>query len=153
MKVSQIPLYVLTFAATLMGCMESQSTSVVPDEQSQSEVYFLQLKEANAGQMEAQLRGKLVLTEGCLRIQIGENKEDAYTTIWPFEFALNVQSGSVSILNGEGHVVASVGDEVLVSGGELPFLSRQEFLDNFSGPYLCPNPYWLVGYETEVLTP
>jgi hypothetical protein len=133
--------------ATLVACVGVQSGAST----SEQTVHFLRQKVTDGAQMEALLDGELVLADGCLRIK--ENYgEESYAAIWPFEFNFEVQNGNVDILNGEGRVVAQVGDQVRISGGEIPRFSEKEFEQNYLGTLRCSGRYWLVGYEVAVIT-
>lgn len=110
-------------------------------------VYFLQQKPSDAPDMEALYEGRLVLSERCLYLR-SEDGNLTHAAIWPLEFSLTVQGDSIQILNGDKEVVARVGDQVLVGGGEIPPLSREEFEQRFLGPFQCAGSYWLV---TEVV--
>ncbi len=93
--------------------------------------------------MEAQLIGDLLLVDGCLRVK------DIYSggsilPIWPPEFTLGAENDQLQVLDGDGQVVARVGEEVYMGGGEvsspsLPECVRQEL------PASCTGPYWIVG--------
>lgn len=151
MRSAQYLLYLQVFLATLGGCEGIDPSGIVPGEQAQDQVHFLRVRDVDGPQMEAQLEGKLVLSEGCLRIQV-EN-EEAYTTIWQNDFSYRKQGDSVAVLNGEGQIVARVGDRILVSGGEGGSPSQEKFAESYVGPYQCVEPYWIVGYEVSILTP
>lgn len=154
MKSTKLLLYLSALLVLLGSCIKAEPSDVIPGGQAQDGVYFLRLREVNAPQMEAQLEGKLVLTEGCLRIQFGEDEKNAYSAIWLHEFSYRRQGDNVAVLDGEGQVVAQLGNQILVSGGGGNLnLSQEEFAESFLGPYRCPEPYWIVGYEVEVLIP
>ena len=111
------------------------------------EIHFLRQKPSDAPNMTALLEGQLVLSERCLYIQ-GEDVDSSHAAIWPLEFSLTVQNDSIQILNEDKEVVARVGDQVLVGGGEIPPLSQEEFEQRFLRPFQCAGSYWLV---TEVV--
>ena len=93
--------------------------------------------------MEAQLIGELALVDGCLWVK------DMYSggsilPIWPPEFRLRAENDEIQVLDGDGQVVARVGEEVYMGGGEvsspsLPDCVRQQL------PASCSGPYWIVG--------
>jgi hypothetical protein len=61
---------------------------------------------------------KLVLDDdGCIRFK-PLPKDPGLIPIWPAEFELDVRGGEIRILNGRGRVVAKVGQEVNMMGGE-----------------------------------
>lgn len=126
----------------LTGCVGGQADD---------EIHFLRAKPSGAPEMLAPLEGRLVLTAGCLRIQ---DDGTSYAAIWPFEFSLDVQGDSAQILNGDKAVVAQVGDELRVSGGEVPQLSLEDFEENFIGTTTrCVAPYWRINNDVEVISP
>jgi len=93
--------------------------------------------------MEAELVGDLVLKGGCLRIESIYN-EDSYLPVWPPEFTLGEASGVITILDGEGQVVARVGEEIYMGGGigaanAIADCARRQLPDT------CGGPFWIVG--------
>jgi hypothetical protein len=93
--------------------------------------------------------GKLVLDEqGCLRLNPGGD-----VVVWPHDHSADVDArGRVRIRDGKGRVVAKVGDNVAVGGGEvgdrgIGFVdpgsvpSKQELLER------CPGRYYPSGDE------
>lgn len=148
MKNIRFLLSMFIVSAIVAGCMNIEPSNT----QAQNEVHFLRQKDTNGPQMLALMEGKLALTGGCLRIE--ENYgEESYAAIWPFEFSFEVQNGDVEILNGEGQVVAQVGDQIRVSGGEIPSLSKETFDENFIGAFQCSGRYWIVNSDVEAITP
>ena len=67
--------------------------------------------------------GQLVLKEGCLLVEVPSNPNNApwpaRLAIWPSSFSLNVESGTVRVIDGQGQVAAQVGDYVRISRAEL----------------------------------
>ena len=102
---------------------------------------------AGVDYMQASGGGKLVLDEeGCLRIgRRGGAAGDV--VVWPHDHSVEVDaSGEVRIREGKGRVVAKVGDDVRVGGGEvgdrgIDFVdegsvpSKQELLERCPGSY------------------
>ena len=128
-------LVVVAGLALLTGCAGGQA-----DE----EINFLRQKPSDAPDMTGLTEGRLVLSEGCLRIQ---NDGTSHAAIWPFEFDVNVRGDSVDILD-EDEVVTRVGDQIEVGGGEVRIMSQEEFDRTYLGALQCSGPYWLV---TEVI--
>ncbi len=88
--------------------------------------------------MTALATAKLTLEDGCL--SIGE-----HLIIWQPDYFANDNHGQIEILNRDGKVVARVGQEVSMGGGEIPLtpeLERQLFEPI---PSQCHGPYWLLG--------
>lgn len=134
-------LSVVVGLALLTGCAGAQADD---------EINFLREKRTDGSSMMALWRGKLVLTNGCLRVQ---DVRTSYAVIWPFAFDFSVHDGNINILNGDDQVVAEVGDQIRVSGGELPSMSPKRIEQLATGGSQCSGPYWLAGYEVTVLTP
>jgi hypothetical protein len=93
--------------------------------------------------MEALLIGRLVLADGCLRIE-SVHGDGSQLPIWPPEFDLAAQGDEIQVLDGEGRVVARVGEEVYMGGGggsatALAGCVREQL------PDACSGPYWIVG--------
>lgn len=93
--------------------------------------------------MEAELMGDLALADGCLRVR-SIYGDDSLLPIWPPEFTLQAENDQIQVLDGDGRVVARVGEEVYMGGGRvsspaMPDCVRQQL------PAECSGPYWMVG--------
>jgi hypothetical protein len=96
--------------------------------------------------------GKLILTDnGCLRLKHLEGHRGDLP-IWPPGYSLSVKGDLVSILDENGQLIAEVGDNLDMCGGNIsldvpaiPESLRQELPDR------CPPPYFMVGDHVEVL--
>jgi hypothetical protein len=93
--------------------------------------------------MEAELIGDLVLVDGCLRVN-AIHGDTSYLPVWPPEYTLQAVGDEIQVLDGEGQVVARVGQEVYMGGGEgsaaaMPDCVREQL------PAGCTGPYWIVG--------
>jgi hypothetical protein len=93
--------------------------------------------------MEAELIGELALVNGCLRVN-SIYGDSSVLPIWPPEFTLKAENDALQVLDGAGQVVARVGEEVYMGGGEgsatsLADCVRQQL------PADCTGPYWIVG--------
>ena len=93
--------------------------------------------------MQALLVGRLVLVDGCLRIE-SPHGDESQLPIWPPEFGLAAEGEQIQVLDGEGRVVARVGEEVYMGGGGgsaegLANCVREQL------PAACTGPYWIVG--------
>ena len=67
--------------------------------------------------------------------------------VWPPEFTLGAENDVLQVLDGTGQVVARVGEEVYMGGGEglsraMAQCVRQQL------PAACTDPYWIVGDGT-----
>ena len=91
--------------------------------------------------MTALARGDLVLTEGCLRIGSAHGN----LLMWTADFTLRSQGGVLEVLDGTGQVVARVGEEVRMGGGEVSYVGHLGEYVELQLPPGCPGPYWIVG--------
>ncbi len=121
----------------ITGCTSGEQSG-------QTNVYFLQEKPNDFPDMAGLFEGKLALNQDCLQIQGDNGRAEEYNAIWPAGFNFSVEGESVNILDGDAQVVAQVGDQVRVGGGELKGLSREEFEQNYLGDSRCSEPYWSV---------
>jgi hypothetical protein len=71
----------------------------------------------------------------------------SYLLIWPPDFDISIESGTIEILNGAGEIAAHIGDRVRISGGEIPLLSMLDKSIQEQVPPQCIAPYWIVGEE------
>ncbi len=97
------------------------------------------------GQMDALLQGELELDDGWLG---AESNNSSYVLIWPYGFSVRGEGKEIQVLDGEGDVVAVVGDAIKVGGGEATL----EIVEMYTGnvfPDGMAGPYWIV---SEVLS-
>ncbi len=112
--------------------------------------------------------GKLVLDEGCLRLEV---PPDAYGQIrvekpsgadeprrmgllvWPSGFGSRVEGGRVSIVDADSRIFARVGDHVRLTHATIYYKEASErgLLRGMSGD--CDGPFYLVGDEVAVYDP
>jgi hypothetical protein len=94
--------------------------------------------------MEAQLFGSLIADGMCLRVDSGTER---YLIIWPPNYSLAVRDGAIIILDASGNLAVEVGQQVYISGGEVPL--TQHSLDEANVEGLadsgCAGPYWFAG--------
>jgi len=93
--------------------------------------------------MAAELIGDLVLVDGCLRVN-SIYGDVSYLPVWPPEFTLRAEGDEIQVHDGDDQVVARVGQEVYMSGGEgaaasIPDCVREQL------PAACTGPHWTVG--------
>ena len=103
--------------------------------------HFPQQRDEPAMVMEADLRGELVLENGCLRTTSVGGTD--YLLIWPHGFKLRVDGPDIRISDDSG-VSLSVGEEVSIGGGEKSLAYVQNVVRQ-PLPDDCPGPYWIVG--------
>ena len=105
-------------------------------------VHFPQLRTRSAAFMEALLQGKLAVIEGCLRVA---GSGDGHLVIWQPDFFVNNNEGVIEILDRNGEVVARVGEEIRIGGGEVPLTEELKQLLREPVPEQCGGPYWSMG--------
>lgn len=120
-----------------------------------SDVFFAKKKPVDGLSASARNRGVLTLDEkGCFRIKSIEGRR-GHVPIWPPSFKMRVEGEEIKILDGQGDLVARVGEKIVVGGGEFPGIGRESTLPLESIPSVskrvgrkleerCPGQYWLV---------
>ena len=90
----------------------------------------------------AELIGKLLVRDGCVRVAREGGSE--YLAIWPSGVDLNTDD-TITIVDDAGQVVATVGQEISVGGGEVPLSIAAAYSPTMRQPSIpCEGPYWLV---------
>jgi hypothetical protein len=117
-------------------------------------IYFPRQKKTNGewAAMDALTRGTLVLTDICIRLERDKSLAN-YLLIWPPDFNIHFENSAVEIVDGNGEIVASIGEYVQMSGGEIQSLSFLDKSIQEQVPSQCPAPYWQMGYEFTVVSP
>ena len=105
-------------------------------------VHFPQLRTRSAAFMEALLQGKLAVRAGCLRV-IGSG--GGHLVIWQPDYFVNNNDGVIEILDRNGEVVARVGEEIRIGGGEVALTEKLKQLLREPLPKQCRGPYWSMG--------
>lgn len=97
-----------------------------------------QLVDGEWVRMTGEITGPLGEANGC--IYIGD-----YLVIWPPHYAADKEDGQIRILDNTGQVLATVGDEVYMGGGESPSLEFISIPADLSQqiPPQCLGPYWI----------
>lgn len=102
---------------------------------------------AGVGSPDARNGGRLVLDgEGCIRVDNGDGR--GFTPIWPPDHRASAEGRGVRILDGEGRVLARVGDEVELGGGYVGDVRRISGVDRRTARELvrrCPGDYFYAG--------
>jgi hypothetical protein len=102
--------------------------------------------------MEGEVDGTLVLADNCIRVDSDE-ADASYLLIWPPEFNITIENSSIKILNGDGELVARIGDKVHIGGGEIQLLSMLDKTIQEQVPRQCPAPYWIIGDKITTVNP
>ena len=97
------------------------------------------------------LAGRLALREGCLRVEVGSNNTAnpgvSWWLIWPSGFNFQTHLGTVQVVDGQGRIVARVGDHIRLSRTAFGSGLRKGLSED------CAVPYFLVGDEVTAFDP
>ena len=117
--------------------------------------FFFPRQLEGAGAMDALHIGELDLAGDCLVVS-DSFEEMPVVLVWPSDYDYEVVDGSINVLDGIGHKVMRVGDEVVLGGGQI------RLLDGVPGSISpevrhalkerCPGIYWFVGSEARLAT-
>jgi hypothetical protein len=102
--------------------------------------------------MEALIDGLLIEVNGCLRVT-DDNYVEGFLIVWPYDTDIKIAGESIDLLNGDGQVVARVGEALRIAGGAMespPSMARYDDLIPGLPIDGCPGPYWVTG-ELETL--
>jgi hypothetical protein len=109
-----------------------------------AEVLFPRVRRGLDGGPTAGMGGKLFVDEkGCLRLD--PRRGSSWVPVWPAGLDLERRGGKARIVDGEGRVVAEVGKEVFMGGGQVGLpkevvspRTARELRDR------CPGDYWIA---------
>ncbi|MCZ7550975.1 MAG: hypothetical protein M5U05_00075 [Anaerolineales bacterium] len=145
---------VMVLSLTLTACTFAVDSTLQPSEVNMtapasgtSKTIFFPRQKKTEGEravMEARTGGILVLENNCIRVDRETSTNASYLLIWPPDFNFSVENDTVRILNEDGKAVASIGDKVIISGGEVPVLYEPV---KGQVPSQCNEPYWIIGDE------
>ena len=157
---------VILLVLTIAGCSQGldprdspgqQGTRLPGDGQGPSVVFPVHDAPLGTDRGEQYLAGKLVLLEGCLRLEVPSreaiNPLPSYLLIWPDSFTYQEEAGTVRVVDGHGRTAAQVGDHIRLSRSEVTYeqVNASEFV---AGPYEhCEEPTFWVGDEVSVFDP
>ena len=151
----------LTLFLAMAACTATTDSSLQPGENhtptppdASKTIFFPRQKKTDGewAAMDALARGTLVLVDNCIRLDSGKSLPSELL-IWPPDFNLTIENGTIKILNDENEIVASIGDHVQISGGEINLLSQLDKFIQEQVPSQCPGPYWVMGYEFATINP
>ncbi len=129
----------------------SRGRTAAVEDTAEDKVFFPRQKASVDTYLMALWRGELVLDgEGCLRVR----GDGSLVPVWPPGFGVEISGEEVRILDERGRVVARVGDEVEIGGGEAPAAERIAALDERTKRDLrerCPGQYWLASPDVDVI--
>jgi hypothetical protein len=144
----------LALILTMTACTSEINSSLQPSENhpsvtasDTSKTIFFPHQEKTDGEravMDGEIDGTLVLIDNCIRIDSDEAKE-SYLLIWPPDFDISIEDSTIEILNGDGTIVAHIGDMVHIGGGGIPLLSILDKSVQEQVPPQCSARYWIIG--------
>ncbi len=123
---------ILELFVTLTGCYNYDSDTP----------YFPVVKNEPEGSFLALAEGTLVIEDGYLRLSRSYS-DTTELIIWPYGYSLNVEGDDIRIINGDGEIVAHVGDNIYVGGGEVALITVWKDIRGLL-PFDCKGPYWLA---------
>lgn len=147
---SRLAATVLAIAATLSAC--ESPTDPAPDlfvadaleARLSGELAFLAMRITPDAHMDALFEGAVEEDDaGCLRL---DSPDDA-TVVWPRGWGYDRQGATVRILNADGQLVARIGEQMSLGGGEvdtLPAAMGFTQADRDLAENHCPGRYWIV---------
>ncbi|MHB0877897.1 MAG: hypothetical protein ACYC5O_17810 [Anaerolineae bacterium] len=93
----------------------------------------------------ALLIGKAVLVDGCFRVVMPSPPYESLLLVWPPEYEVTVEGGSVRIVDYLGQVSVLRAGQTLRLGGGMTGESNMRRQLRPGMPPDCPGPYWVVG--------
>lgn len=97
--------------------------------------------------MAALNEGRLVEENGCLRVE-SQGYVETFLVIWPFDSELRVTGEDIEVLNGDGQIIARVGEIARMGGGAVESSTAiGRVRGAFPGlpDYACRGPVWIAG--------
>lgn len=147
------PFRVLSVTAVLAAaaCSSADIGGLEPDPSFEMEerdgVVFMTQNVVPAAMMDALYMGRVFLAEeGCLRLETSETA----SPVWPKGYGFSVAGGEIRVLDRDGEVVGTVGEEFRLPGGLVPELSDAMGFDQADRDLAesrCPGDYWIVGED------
>lgn len=112
-------------------------------------VYFPQLEPMEEMPL-ALIYGVLINEEGCLRVIASEGSE-SYLVLWPADVNLVIEGEDISIHDSSGELVARVGQQIGLVGGEYDQRewAAERLQPGHGLPEDCTGPFWLSGEIVE----
>ena len=100
--------------------------------------------------------GKLVLEEGCLRVEVparGSSPRMSWLVVWPSSFTFEEESESIRIIDGLGRTAARVGDHIRLSRAAVTYQQARDQEFSAEGAGHCAQPSTWVGDEVTAFYP
>ena len=95
-------------------------------------------------------QGILVASDSCIRLN-EDNSDLSFMIIWPPDYNYSIEDEMISVLNGDGTLMAKVGNKVKISGGGVEIFSALPKYIQDQTSSICAPPYWLMGDEIYVI--
>jgi hypothetical protein len=125
---------ILTAALALAGCDSAQTPAP----------YFARAATPSNGSMEALMRGRLELRDGCVWIAPEGGGGQPLLVVWPAETEMQRSEETVRFRNSVSGSGASVGKRIEISGGEVEGLQPGALAEPI--PSACAaGPFWVAG--------
>jgi hypothetical protein len=139
-----------TTARRVVICAGALDPAATPSPDSR--VFFPHQRPVRIGYPDAELHGTLIMDDGCLRTKVSAG-DPGTVPLWPANFDLDASGDEIQVVNGKDRVVARVGEEVSMGGGEVgkETLEENNILSEQTRRVLferCPEDYyWLASPE------
>ena len=133
------------------------ATSLAGDDQPSSPAFPRHHAPLGTDRGEEYFAGRLVLEEGCLRVEVPSNEATtpppSWLVIWPDSFKLEEESGAIRVIDGLGRTTAKVGDHIRVSRAAVTYQQTKDPGMVTGRPEHCAPPSTWVGDEVTVFDP
>ena len=117
----------------------------------QAGLFFPQVPEPPGSVTGALGSGRLFVKDRCIYMGTGRYGD---VVVWPYGYSLSRGNGEIRVVNASGKVVAKVGDEVSMGGGQItqgeagptPEAARRQFEEKrgeLGVPDRCRGPLWV----------
>jgi hypothetical protein len=148
-----LPVITSCKAVTKSSSQSSENYAPTTASEPNNAIFFPRQEETDGERavMDGETTGRLVITDSCIRLE-RDNSGGSLLIIWPPEFRLSNENGTIRILNGDGEIVAHIGDRVHVDGGGIPLLSMMDKSIQQQAPLQCSGPYWIIGNEITTIS-
>lgn len=133
MKLLMIVCMLTAFLGASIACNDNSADAPSP-------VVFFPVQVEASG-MEGLLPGILKLDNGYLRIKYFDNN---YLIIWPPGYSWRIKDEKIQIINEKNQHCATVGDNILLGGGEIKSIAMVETYIGQKLPDDCEGPFWIM---------
>ena len=102
-----------------------------------------QYREASNAFPEALMSGTVVELDGCIRVRSDAGSR-GHLLVWQPDHRIQRNGERIEIVDGSGKVLARVGEQIRIGGGEMPRAAVEKAL-KAPLPPACTGPYWMAG--------